>query len=159
MERHVELNQVLADGQAVGAGGAGAGAGVGAGQSSATPNGALDSLVQAETMPSKQVWDLAAGELVRRERLGGVVASSSSAVSEAETTRGGLSLDVVGAALGGLALCLVGAVRSIPNFASVKGILVLNKQTREELMDRASFRRYGPRAKALAKRVGQGNTF
>jgi len=53
-------------------------------------------------------------------------------------------------------LTLFGAVAGLPEFKSAKGVRQLNASTRDDFLDRPSFRRVHHRALALAARVGHG---
>ena len=99
-------------------------------------------------------WDALSRALVddARARLDG--GPSLGGADGADEGSRAVELDVLASALFGLACCLAGALRSIPSFTSVRGVLALNRATREDISDRASFRRYGVRARALAKRLG-----
>ena len=57
-----------------------------------------------------------------------------------------LPVDVTISLMFGLLLTLFGALSSIPDFRSSKGIKQLNAVKREEFLDHPSFRRYNHRA-------------
>ena len=52
-----------------------------------------------------------------------------------------------------MSLTLFGAVSSLPEFRSAKGIRQLNAVSRDEFLDRPSFRRVRHRAIALEQRL------
>jgi hypothetical protein len=66
-------------------------------------------------------------------------------------------LDVIITCCLGFVLSLIGAMARIPSFTPIQAIKVLNKTTRDEFVDRPSFRRYSARAAHLAKRVEEAS--
>ena len=66
-----------------------------------------------------------------------------------------LPLDVLGMLTLAVLITLFGAIRSVPEFKSSKGLKTLNELKRDDFLDRPSFRRYNHRARELRKRFHQ----
>jgi len=80
-------------------------------------------------------------------------ASSTAAVDPNEADW--LPLDVLGMVAASVALILVGALSSVPEFRPTKGVKMLNAVKRDDFLDRPSFRRYHHRARDFRLRINQ----
>ena len=92
-------------------------------------------------------------------RAGGVELATNAAEGTMEaasaSARRDVTWDVLATVVVALACCVFGAVEAMPALVSIKGMHAMNRVTREQALDRPSFRRYGARARLLAERMGK----
>jgi hypothetical protein len=75
-------------------------------------------------------------------------------VRSSEGEEGALPMDILLLLALGLVLILLGAVGSLPEFRSSRGLKQLNAMKRDEFFDRSSFRRYNHGASTFRRVLG-----